>query len=87
MPWPNPNPNGIAVLIRGRSRQIDLRIYSRAMRLLAQSSTQNVGTGWHVLALDPQFLSEASNGTYYYFLTNPEFERNPSAIGKFVINK
>ena len=76
------------VKLAGAMEDIELRVYSPAMVVVAKSVSGPLPQGWQGIALDPAFLANASNGIYHYRLIakNGSVERE-AARGKFVVLK
>ena len=83
---PNPNPSGIAVQVAAGSGVLVLNVYGRSMVILGESSAQALGPGWVVMPLPGGFVSEASNGTYYYSVKILG-SAGRGIVGKFVVLK
>jgi len=83
MPVPNPNPNSVAVDLDGRAASITLRVYSSSFVLVSVNTVGPLGPGWVQVPLDPGFLRQAQNGTYYYRVSTASEPRS-GIVGRLV---
>jgi hypothetical protein len=83
MPVPNPNPNSVAVDLDGRAASITLRVYSSSFVLVSVNTVGPLGPGWVQVPLDPGFLRQAQNGTYYYRVSTAGEPRS-GIVGRLV---
>jgi len=66
VPWPNPNPLGLAVKLEGGADSVALRIYSKALVRLADARVMGpFSAGWARLPLPPGWSRGLANGVYY----------------------
>ena len=64
-PVPQPNPLGVAIDLSGPVDRLTLRLWTKAMVLVAGFDSQNARAGWQTLVLPSAFLGGLANGTYY----------------------
>lgn len=64
-PVPQPNPLGVAIDLSGPVDRLTLRLWTKAMILVASFDSQNGRAGWQTLVLPSTFLGDLANGTYY----------------------
>lgn len=80
---PNPNPTGLSVYIQGRARKLRLQIFGVSLRLLVDETLGPQGPGWVSVALPPEILGSASNGTYYVRAWTEDLHQ--AVIARFVL--
>jgi hypothetical protein len=62
---PNPNPGSLWIRMDGPAEELQLKIYDRAMIVVASVSTGPVAEGWVAVPLPESFVHGASNGLYF----------------------
>jgi hypothetical protein len=66
LPWPNPNPVGLALKLEGDVDSVDLRIYSKALVRVAGARLQGpFDAGWVRVPLPLGWKNGLANGIYY----------------------
>ena len=82
--WPNPNPTAVQVQLTGWTPYLSLRVYTQAMRRVADVHGAAAGPGWGQVALPADFLAGAANGTYFFEVLLQDSVQGAKA-GKFVV--
>jgi hypothetical protein len=81
VPWPNPNPQAIAVKLSGPAERVTLKVYSVAWVLVGQTQSGPLAPGWANLDL-PAGLG--AKGLFYFVVQAQEGRRAAQpARGRF----
>ena len=65
-PWPDPDPRAIRVELSEPAAQVELTVWSVALRRLDRSTVAAAAAGWVPIPLPSAFLAQAGSGAYYY---------------------
>ena len=69
MPFPNPDPSAVLVDLAGGADGGTLRLWTVALKLVAQESVGPLPSGWSRVPLPWGFLHGAPNGAYFVTVT------------------
>jgi hypothetical protein len=81
VPWPNPNPQAIAVKLSGPAERVTLKVYSVAWVLVGQTQSGSLAPGWANLDLP---AGVEAKGLFYFVVQAQEGRRTAQpARGRF----
>jgi hypothetical protein len=82
---PDPNPRTIVFDLEGSADEVELRIWTVGLRLVAEASAGPFRPGWGRVAV-PESVLRGASGTYYYSLEAVQGSRRSfSAPGRLLI--
>lgn len=87
-PNPNPGHGSISVKLKGRVDSVRVRVYSKSMICIGESSSGALQGGWRQVPL-PVELAGQTNGLYYYQVKSMRngSENHEPGIGSFMLLK
>jgi hypothetical protein len=66
IPWPNPNPQGLALKLAGNADSVEIKIYSKALVRVAGGRAEGpFSAGWVRVPLPMGWNNGLPNGVYY----------------------
>jgi hypothetical protein len=82
-PWPNPNPQWLALKLAGPAERVTLKVYTPSWALLGQVQMGPLAKGWRRLPL-PSELASAPRGLYYFYAVAEDQGRRSAPLrGRF----